>query len=112
MSKAQRIRALYAQGKSTREIADEIGCADSYVRVCARQRVPGGNDPEENRRRRLLALADKYGDREAARRAGTAAYRAKLAAGFSSQQACNAHGGAYTKALLSSIVRNIPKVPA
>lgn len=41
MTKADRIRALYAAGKSTREIADIIGCKTSYVRVVARQRRGG-----------------------------------------------------------------------
>ena len=41
MSKAQKIRDLYAQGLSTAQIAKRVGCSDSYVRVCARQRVNG-----------------------------------------------------------------------
>ena len=41
--KAAQIRKLYAEGKSIKEIAAIIGCRDSYVRICARQRVlPGG----------------------------------------------------------------------
>lgn len=42
MTKAERIRELYAKGLSTREIADTVGCLTSYVRVCARQRAESG----------------------------------------------------------------------
>lgn len=42
-SKAARIRALYAQGVSTREIADQVDCRPEYVRVVARQRVLPGS---------------------------------------------------------------------
>lgn len=38
MTKAARIRELYAQGKSTSAIAEIVGCSAGYVRVCARQR--------------------------------------------------------------------------
>lgn len=42
MTKADRIRSLYAEGRyTTGEIADLVGCLASYVRVCARQRVDG-----------------------------------------------------------------------
>lgn len=41
VTKAQHIRTLYATGMSTRDIADIVGCSDSYVRVAARQRVSG-----------------------------------------------------------------------
>lgn len=41
MSKAQKIRELYAKGLTTAQIAKRVGCLDSYVRVCARQRVDG-----------------------------------------------------------------------
>ena len=43
ISKAQRIRALYAQGKTCREIADIVGCRPEYARVCAQQRVGGAD---------------------------------------------------------------------
>jgi transposase len=42
MTKADRIRALYAEGLSTSEIAEIVGCGTPYVRVCARQRKNGG----------------------------------------------------------------------
>lgn len=38
MSKAQRIRDLYAQRKTCGEIAKIIGCRVEYARVCAQQR--------------------------------------------------------------------------
>lgn len=41
VSKAQRIRALYAQGKTCNEIADIVGCLPEYARVCAQQRRRG-----------------------------------------------------------------------
>ena len=55
-SKAARIRALYAQGKSTGEISEIVGCRIEYVRVAARQRVEVG--PSEIDRRYLMR---KYG---------------------------------------------------
>ena len=42
MSKAARICALYAEGKTVSEIAAIVGCLPAYVRVCARQRAGGG----------------------------------------------------------------------
>jgi hypothetical protein len=50
MTKADRIRQLAAHEIfTTREIADIVAreygsCGTSYVRVCSRQRVPGGCD--------------------------------------------------------------------
>jgi transposase len=38
MTKSAQIMELYAQGLSTREIADKVGCRTEYVRVVARQR--------------------------------------------------------------------------
>lgn len=38
MSKAARIRELYAQGKTCKEIAGIIGCKVEYARICAQQR--------------------------------------------------------------------------
>lgn len=46
MSKAERIRTLYASlpdtPNRTRIVADVIGCGTSYVRTCVRQRIDGG----------------------------------------------------------------------
>ena len=41
MTKAERIRQLYRSGRTTREIADLVGCKPEYVRVVARQRASG-----------------------------------------------------------------------
>ena len=41
MTKADRIRSLYAAGMSVRDIADAVGCSTEYVRVSARQRKDG-----------------------------------------------------------------------
>lgn len=41
VSKAQRIRKLYAQGKNCNEIAEIVGCLPEYARVCAQQRSRG-----------------------------------------------------------------------
>lgn len=43
MSKAQRIRALYSEGKTTAEIAAIVGCDPAYARVAGRQRRNGRN---------------------------------------------------------------------
>ena len=40
-TKAARIRALYAEGKTCKEIAAIVGCLPAYARVYARQRQPG-----------------------------------------------------------------------
>lgn len=42
MTKAAKILALYAQGKSTRDNAAAVGCDPAYVRVVARQRKGTG----------------------------------------------------------------------
>lgn len=41
ISKAQRIRKLYAAGKTCNEIAQIVGCLPEYARVCAQQRRKG-----------------------------------------------------------------------
>lgn len=61
MSKAARIRALYAEGKTTREIADEVGCRPEYVRVVARQRDASGRSAHDD-----AYLVRKYGSLKAA----------------------------------------------
>lgn len=55
MTKSAQILALYAQGKSTREIADHVGTNIAYVRVVARQRK-GGGESETDRRYRSSPL--------------------------------------------------------
>lgn len=41
MTKADRIRALYAEGRTIKQIAEIVGCREEYARVCAQQRVNG-----------------------------------------------------------------------
>ena len=48
MTKAQRIRELYAQGKTCGEIAALIGCRVEYARVCAQQRAKGESRADKN----------------------------------------------------------------
>ena len=48
MSNAARIRALHAEGKTTREIAEIVGCSVGYARVCARQRDARGRSPYDD----------------------------------------------------------------
>lgn len=71
MTKAQRIRELYAKGYTPPEIAKIVGCLDSYARVCARQRVGGSQCSADVKYSR--AVYEK-GDREKARKASRAAY--------------------------------------
>jgi hypothetical protein len=49
MTKAEQILALYDGSRSTREIADIVGCDPAYVRVAARQRK-GGSRSEIDKR--------------------------------------------------------------
>lgn len=92
MSKAAQIMSLYDGVRSTKEIAQIVGCADSYVRVVARQRK-GGSCSEIDRRylnserghrytakrlpksRAYAAVKVRTGDRAAAASAYRDAYR-------------------------------------
>ena len=63
ISKAQRIRALYAQGKTCNEIAEIVGCRPEYVRVCAQQRVAGANSNADNAyRTRVYGSMEAYNE--------------------------------------------------
>ena len=55
MSKAKQIMALYDGKRTTREIAEIVGCGDSYVRTVARQRK-GLGVSENDRRYRATEL--------------------------------------------------------
>jgi len=71
MTKADRIRTLYAAGKDSKEIAELVGCHPDYVRVAARQRVGGKSRPCDTLHARAESeFKKKYGDYEAARKAG------------------------------------------
>lgn len=74
MTKAERIRTLYAAGKSIREIADIIGCSDSYVRVAARQRTNGSSKHDRAYLKKMKDLVRRYGDYEFARQVGRSVY--------------------------------------
>jgi hypothetical protein len=58
MTKADRIRQLdkhgiFTTGEIAEIVAKEFGsCHPAYVRTCARQRVPGGRDPNSAWKRR------------------------------------------------------------
>lgn len=51
MTKSQQIMALYDGKRTTREIADLVGCKPEYVRVVARQRKGGGLSEIDHRYR-------------------------------------------------------------
>lgn len=91
-TKADRIRAFYNAGLSTREIADRIGCDPAYVRVAARQRAGGYMSAcDAEYKSRLAAL----GDRVCAREAGRRAYHKARSAGQSRQDAARFSRRAY-----------------
>ncbi len=105
MTKAYKIRLLYAQGKSTREIADALGCSTEYVRVCSRQRVIGGYDPNKNYERRMLEIARANGEiKEAARAAARVACAASRVAGMSIKQAAEKRFSAYTATMKRLVI--------
>lgn len=56
VSKAARIRELLAEGKSTREIADLLGCDPAYVRVAGRQRQKGVSSADERYYNKLYGV--------------------------------------------------------
>jgi DNA invertase Pin-like site-specific DNA recombinase len=67
MSKAERIRKLFAKGKSTTEIAKIVGCTTTYARVCARQRINGQsvwdkayNTSDKEKERRAKLFRERY----------------------------------------------------
>jgi hypothetical protein len=65
MSKAQRVRALLAEGKPHQEIADEVGCLRSYVRtVRLRAASEDGMSPGERAWRERNAERVKEFDRK------------------------------------------------
>lgn len=55
MTKAQRILRLNNGKRSTREIADAVGCLPEYVRVVLRQRYRDGQSVMSEADRRYLA---------------------------------------------------------
>jgi hypothetical protein len=69
MTKSQQIMSLYDGKRTTKEIAEIVGCLPAYVRVI-RQRA-SGLDHNDTYQRRLVA----QGDRDAARRAAREAHK-------------------------------------
>jgi hypothetical protein len=124
MSKAKQIMALYDGKRTTREIADIVGCLPEYVRIVARQRRGAGLSEADKRysssslgketarkyksdnldaarsyaatRRRVLK---KTGDKEKAKEKGRAAYKAARNAGKTVQEAASAYTAAQRRAL-------------
>lgn len=88
MTKADRIRKLYATGKyTTRQIADIVGCGVPYVRTAARQRVDGHESKSDLayrpiKRRQRAEIMDA-GDRKQAARAKREAYGRARESGLS-----------------------------
>ena len=74
MTKSDHIRSLNNGIRTTRDIADIVGCGTSYVRVVLRQR---GTDRDPRR----------YGDRYAANKAARKAYAMALACGLDADDA-------------------------
>jgi transposase len=96
MTKSAQIMELYAQGLSTREIADKVGCLDSYVRVVARQRK-GGSYSESDRKYVSNYIAT--GDKDLANKVRRSAYAKARDSGASIDAAKNVAGCAYRKVL-------------
>lgn len=123
MSKQAQILALYDGVRTTREIADIVGCGMSYVRVVARQRKgrsmseidiryltsERGRATTRARRPRELAslrarheIAKATGDRAAARAAAAAARRAAREGGATGREAETRASVAYRQAMFAS----------
>ncbi len=105
MTKSEQILRLYDGKRSTSEIAAIVGCRSEYVRVVARQRVPGGHDANKEYIRRIAEASKVLGDRQAARRARSAAYRAARASGLSISEARSRGGGAYTNMMRKTCIQ-------
>lgn len=105
MTKTDRIRALIKAGKTSREIADEVGCLANYVRV-VKQRDAGIDYLSDYRRRIDAAGRNRPDAVEVARKAGRDAYRAALDAGLSYSKACSKAGSARMVALRKYIANN------
>lgn len=105
MTKTDRIRALIKAGKTSREIADEVGCHDSYVRT-VKQR-DAGIDFAGNYRRRMLAAGRNRPDAvEATKVARRQMYRELRDAGFSSRIAAQRSSGRSQYAMIKYVANN------
>lgn len=94
MTKADRIRTLYAKGHTVAAIAKRVGCTDSYVRVCARQRAEGAATADLNYRVKIKRWYAQ-GDRVIARRVWKETYHRLRADGFTSERAHSHASRAY-----------------
>lgn len=93
-TKSDRIRALYAEGKSVSEIAEIVGCLPEYVRV-VKQRANGRSKAD----RKDVGAVMSRGNRDAARLSGRVAYRQARDAGSPVRTACTESHKAYMKTL-------------
>ncbi len=90
MTKADKIRELYATGKyTTTQIGEIVGCSGAYVRVVARQRSKGGS----------WQKAYFAGDRTKAQKAGRLAYKRALKEGKTTYQARGYYGRAFSNTM-------------
>ena len=93
MTKADRIRKLYASGLAVKEIAEMVKCRPEYVRVAARQRADGKRSAADLR---FVTTRSANADINEARRKGRAAYQAARAAGADRQAASCAYRSAWS----------------
>lgn len=95
MTKSDRIRALYDGTRTTREIADIVGCLPSYVRVVCRQRVNGRSPSDKTYMDRLRS----EGSVPAARKAWRTVYRQARKAGLPIREAERQGASVYMRTL-------------
>ena len=94
MTKAQQILDLDNGKRTTRAIADIIGCLPAYVRVVLRQRMGTGESDIDRRYRRSLR---RYANVSLAREACRLAYKQMRFKGGTPRQAASAGTSAYVK---------------
>jgi len=100
MNKSVWIRSLDSGQRSTRQIAEIVGCLPEYVRA-VRQRRDHGNHTDYRWRRKVYA----HGDRTAARAAQSEAWRRARESGMGHRQASSISGGVYTQVMIRTGVR-------
>jgi len=96
MTKAERIRTFLAQGIGPTAIAEMVGCCVGYV-MAVKHRVHGRRPADKRAAQRQCERIKANGNRDAARSAATAAYRANASQGR--KVAMKHYATAYTKAL-------------
>ena len=104
MTKADQVRALLKAGKTSREIADEVGCHDAYVRVII-QRDAGVDHAGEYRKRvftKAMASPEIVAE---ARRCGREAYQVARASGLTFEKSRMHYSHAHNKARLSAAAK-------